>query len=109
VSARSIAEALGKAERDSKGWKCLCPIHDDHNPSLSIRDVGGNVLVHCHRCGSDGQAKLVEELKRRGAKAASVTPEDRRDLRLPRRERCSALSEGPLRTEKLLTAPSRPR
>ena len=66
MSARSIAEALGKAERDSKGWKCLCPIHDDHNPSLSIRDVGGNVLVHCHRCGSDGQAKLVEELKRRG-------------------------------------------
>jgi hypothetical protein len=65
MSARSIAEALGKAERDGKGWKCLCPIHDDHKPSLSICDDGGKVLIHCHVCGKDGQAELIEELKRR--------------------------------------------
>ena len=66
MTAHAIAEALGKAERDGKGWKSLCPIHDDHRPSLSLRDEGGKVLAHCHVCGKDGQADLIDELKRRG-------------------------------------------
>jgi hypothetical protein len=53
MSARSIAEALGNAQPDRGGWKSLCPIHDDHEPSLSLRDEGGKILVHCHVCGKD--------------------------------------------------------
>jgi hypothetical protein len=31
-----------------KKWLARCPVHDDRTPSLSIRDAGGKVLVHCH-------------------------------------------------------------
>jgi len=32
-----------------EGHKALCPAHDDHNPSLSVkRGDDGRVLVHCH-------------------------------------------------------------
>lgn len=29
-------------------WMAICPSHDDKTPSLSVRDVGDRVLVHCH-------------------------------------------------------------
>ncbi len=28
-------------------WLALCPAHDDRSPSLSIRETGDRVLVHC--------------------------------------------------------------
>ena len=28
-------------------WIARCPAHDDHSPSLSIRDIGDRVLAHC--------------------------------------------------------------
>jgi putative DNA primase/helicase len=52
-SAQDIARALrgGKAGR---GWIARCPAHDDRNPSLSIRDADGKVLVKCHAgCSQD--------------------------------------------------------
>ncbi|OJW47444.1 MAG: hypothetical protein BGO67_08435 [Alphaproteobacteria bacterium 41-28] len=44
-----IARKLGKAKRVGNGWSCLCPAHDDHNPSfsLSLRE-NGTLLVHCY-------------------------------------------------------------
>ena len=34
-------------------WTALCPAHDDHNPSLSIRVVDSKILLHCHaRCSN---------------------------------------------------------
>ncbi len=31
------------------GWMARCPAHDDHNPSLSLKDADdGQVLVKCH-------------------------------------------------------------
>ena len=43
-----IAHSLGKSSKSSHGYMCLCPVHDDHNPSLSIA-VGddGKLLLHC--------------------------------------------------------------
>jgi len=29
------------------GWVALCPAHDDHDPSLSIREEGDKILLHC--------------------------------------------------------------
>lgn len=29
-------------------WKALCPSHEDRSPSLSIRQSGNQVLLHCH-------------------------------------------------------------
>jgi putative DNA primase/helicase len=43
----SIARAL-QARRSGSCWMAKCPAHDDHNPSLSIREIDGKVLLHCH-------------------------------------------------------------
>lgn len=44
-----IANQLGKATRTRGGWSCLCPAHDDHNPSLSLSlKEDGTVLAHCY-------------------------------------------------------------
>jgi len=47
MSADTLARAL-KARRSGSTWTAKCPAHDDRNPSLSIREVDGKVLLHCH-------------------------------------------------------------
>jgi putative DNA primase/helicase len=42
-----IAECFGKAKRTARGYVCLCPIHDDSSPSLSLAMDGDTLLVHC--------------------------------------------------------------
>ncbi len=44
-----------KPKRTFDGWQGLCPGHDDHDPSLSVKELqGGTVLVHCHaRCNPE--------------------------------------------------------
>jgi hypothetical protein len=63
MKAETIARALG-GRKASGGWMARCPAHDDQNPSLSIRDVDGNVLVRCH-AGCE-QAHVIAALRRRG-------------------------------------------
>ncbi|HEU5401791.1 MAG TPA: toprim domain-containing protein [Terriglobales bacterium] len=63
MSADSIARAL-KARRSGAGWMAKCPAHDDNNPSLSIRDADGKVLLHCH--AGCGQRQVIEALKVNG-------------------------------------------
>jgi hypothetical protein len=41
-----------------------CPALDDHNPSLSIREVDGKVLLHCH--AGCAQRDVIDALKARG-------------------------------------------
>ncbi|MHB8253796.1 MAG: toprim domain-containing protein [Acidiferrobacter sp.] len=31
-------------------YKALCPVHDDHSPSLFVTDEGDRVLLHCQAC-----------------------------------------------------------
>jgi hypothetical protein len=49
--------------REHRGqWKALCPAHNDHNPSLSIkRGDDGTVLVNCrsHRCTFEAIASAL--------------------------------------------------
>jgi DNA primase len=58
-----IARALG-ARRSGSGWMAKCPAHDDRNPSLSIEERDGKVLVHCH--AGCGQREVIEALKAKG-------------------------------------------
>ena len=53
MSAELMARALGG--RPFRGyWMAKCPAHNDRNPSLSITDKAGKVLVHCYAgCGQD--------------------------------------------------------
>jgi len=65
LDAKTIATTQGKARKIGAGWACLCPAHDDHNPSLSITDADdGRVLVHCH-AGCDQKA-VISALQDRG-------------------------------------------
>ena len=46
---------LEKVERSGSGWIACCPAHGDSNPSLSVSESGGKILVHCH-AGCTAQA-----------------------------------------------------
>jgi putative DNA primase/helicase len=63
VTADLIVKALG-ARRCGSCWMARCPAHDDRNPSLSIREVDGKVLLHCHAGCS--QRDVIAALKSRG-------------------------------------------
>jgi putative DNA primase/helicase len=64
ISAKEMAKALG-GRRVGNGWSACCPAHDDHQPSLSIRDAeDGKVLVHCH--AGRAQGKVIQVLRLRG-------------------------------------------
>jgi hypothetical protein len=64
MKAETIAKALG-GRKAGGGWTARCPAHDDHEPSLSVRDGdGGKVLVRCH-AGCD-QKQVIAALRSRG-------------------------------------------
>jgi len=51
-AARTCAAAVAAtlhARPAPNGWQACCPAHDDHSPSLSIREgADGRTLLHCH-------------------------------------------------------------
>ena len=47
MSLQSLVQALD-ARISGSAWMAKCPAHNDHNPSLSIRELDGKILVHCH-------------------------------------------------------------
>ena len=63
MTADSIIRAL-EARRVGSTWMACCPCHDDRNPSMSIKEVDGKVLVCCHAGCS--QAAVIAALKGRG-------------------------------------------
>jgi DNA primase len=63
MTADSIARAI-EARRSGSCWMAKCPGHDDNNPSLSIREVDGKVLLHCHAGCTQGD--VIDALKVRG-------------------------------------------
>jgi AAA domain len=64
LTAESLARDLG-AKRNGRGWRALCPAHDDRTPSLDIdAGDGGRVLLKC-RAGCE-QAAVIDALKRKG-------------------------------------------
>lgn len=63
MTAETMAKALG-GRKVGQGWTARCPAHDDREPSLSIRDADGKVLVHCH-AGCE-QRDVIVALKERG-------------------------------------------
>lgn len=62
--AATIAKALS-GHKFSHGWMARCPAHEDHHPSLAVRDGdGGKVLVYCF-AGCD-QERVIAALRGRG-------------------------------------------
>lgn len=46
MTASYIAKALN-GRKGSSGWMAHCPAHDDKSSSLSVKDSGDKILVHC--------------------------------------------------------------
>ena len=64
MTAETIARVLG-GRKAGRGWTARCPAHDDHTPSLSIRDAEDNkVLVRCH--AGCNQERVITALRTRG-------------------------------------------
>lgn len=53
-----------EARRSGSTWMAKCPAHEDSNPSLSIREDGDKILLHCHAGCS--QTDVIAALKARG-------------------------------------------
>jgi hypothetical protein len=62
-SAREIAQALGKACREGRNWRCVCPLHGGH--SLVLGDGDNALLVKCFG-GNCATKDILAELRRRG-------------------------------------------
>lgn len=43
-----LAKLQKVREVGQRSWVACCPAHDDHNPSLSVSEQGGKILMHCH-------------------------------------------------------------
>jgi putative DNA primase/helicase len=64
MNAAEIARNLHGRKMPS-GWMARCPAHDDHDPSLSLKDADdGRILVKCH--AGCPQAAVVGALKAKG-------------------------------------------
>ena len=59
MTAETIARALG-GRKAGLGWIARCSAHDDREPSLSIREADGKVLVRCH--GGCDQCNVIAAL-----------------------------------------------
>ena len=74
ISAAEIADGLGAKPCGRGRWQACCPAHDDHSPSLSIREGDrGRVLVRCW--SGCTQEKVIAALAERGL----WTAPDRKD------------------------------
>ena len=52
-----LIAALGNNIRKSgKNWVARCPVHNDKDFAMSIKEDGNRVLAHCFACGANGLA-----------------------------------------------------
>ena len=43
----AVLARLQGVRRSGDGWLARCPAHEDKNPSLSVRERNGKILLHC--------------------------------------------------------------
>jgi 5S rRNA maturation endonuclease (ribonuclease M5) len=68
-----VLEAVDYYEARANGFWCLCPAHDDHDPSLHVEEAeDGSALFKC-RAGCD-QADVLAALETRGLKKCDLFP-----------------------------------
>ncbi len=71
MTADTLIRGLG-ARRHGSTWMAKCPAHPDNNPSLSITEKNGSVLVHCHAGCS--QRDVIDALKHKGLWTSEPAP-----------------------------------
>lgn len=48
MDTEQILDLLSNVNPRGEGYEALCPAHNDHNPSLSIKEADGKTLIYCH-------------------------------------------------------------
>jgi len=43
-----LLSLLKGVKQEGNQWKALCPSHNDHEPSLSVKEADGKILIYCH-------------------------------------------------------------
>ena len=57
-----ILSHLNRVRQHGNSYRASCPIHgEDKDPSLSLTEREGKVLIHCFACGATG-LDVVQEL-----------------------------------------------
>src|SRR5215208_8008776 len=78
-----VLEVVDRYEERHNGFWCICPAHDDHDPSLHVEEgEDGQALVIC-RAGCD-QERVLDALQARGLKSADLFPNDPRASTRPK-------------------------
>lgn len=88
MKAQALLDRLnGVQKRSADQWSARCPAHDDHGPSLSIRELNdGRLLLHCF-----AGCSALEVLEALGMNFEDLFPEKLRDA-------------GPIQRRRLITA-----
>ena len=47
MTLEGVLGRLKGVRRNGVGWMALCPAHADKNPSLSVKEENGRILIHC--------------------------------------------------------------
>jgi putative DNA primase/helicase len=68
---QNVLSRLRGVRKDGKGWKALCPAHDDRKPSLKVDEAeDGKVLLKCFAgCGTEDIIAAI------GLKMSDLYPE----------------------------------
>ena len=47
ITLQALLDRLGSVRQSGGSWMSRCPAHEDRNPSLSIKEIDGKILLHC--------------------------------------------------------------
>lgn len=89
MTAPEVAARLGARPTGPGRWQARCPAHEDHRPSLAIREgAGGRTLVRCWGgCSTAAVLGAAGLTWRDVCGAPAATPADRARLRGEREQR----------------------
>jgi len=52
---QNLIKALGNdIKRQGKNWVARCPVHNDSDFAMTIKEDGNRILAHCFACGANG-------------------------------------------------------
>jgi len=71
MSIQELLKRLSGVRQDRKEWKAICPAHDDHDPSLAIKEGDDGKILLCCRAGCATES-IVTKL---GLKMADLFPD----------------------------------
>ncbi len=98
-----VLELVERFEERPNGFWCVCPAHEDHDPSLHVEEADdGRVLMVC-RAGCS-QPEVLAALERRGLKPRDLFADNAGGSVVPIRNGGSKASRAPARGNERLAA-----